>query len=364
MVNEKGKTAATTANNNDDAEAAIKNNTQPKKKFPTPQYLVTIYTKNVVTVNRDDADAPLEQRWNENLVVPCTEEIKKKKKIRVKMQSLLVKMINRLIREEVVPIEAVSVVSSQAYTSVRILVAPSAVPIIMLRCERIGKLYRLFEHVMCHAPYQKKLHDILIHLVVYQINYNMNYQITGVGNVTGTVWACPLETSLVPPPSGEKKEIDLINLTAQNDIGFIASEVPNAPASIANTAPSTIKPEESVEEFDEEVSDSDDNDEAEDEFSKSDVPSVVSALFKLSPERKKKLLDAIIKARREWRNTSSRVRVLQVVEELTAGASFTFDYVLFVLCAAWIAAMGLSTNSGPTVIASMLVSPIMGPVSK
>ena len=108
MVNEKGKTAAATANNDDDAEAAIKNNTLPKKKFPTPQYLdlVTIYTKNVVTVNRDDADAPLEKRWNENLVIPCTEEIKKKKKIRVKMQSLLVKMINRLIREEVVPIEA------------------------------------------------------------------------------------------------------------------------------------------------------------------------------------------------------------------------------------------------------------------
>ena len=193
----------------------------------------------------------------------------------------------------------------------------------------------------------------------------MNHKITGVGNVTGTVWSCPLETSLVPPPSGEKKEIDLINLTAQNDVGFIASEVPNAPPSVAtNTAPSTIKPEESVEEFDEEVSDSDDNEEEEDELSKSDVPSVVSTFFKLSPERKKKLLNAIIEARREWRNTSSRVRVLQVVEELTAGASFTFDYVLFVLCAAWIAAMGLSTDSGPTVIASMLVSPIMGPVSK
>ena len=174
MVNEKGKTAAATANNNDDVEAAIKNNTSPKKKFPTPQYLVTIYTKNVVTVNRDDADAPLEQRWNENLVVPCTEETKKKKKIRVKMQSLLVKMINRLIREEVVPIEAVSVVSSQSYTSVRMLVAPSAVPIVVLRCERIGKLsfvlsscviFRYFIHnITCYY----NLH-VLTYLIVYKL---------------------------------------------------------------------------------------------------------------------------------------------------------------------------------------------------
>lgn len=55
------------------------------------------------------------------------------------------------------------------------------------------------------------------------------------------------------------------------------------------------------------------------------------------------------------RNTSSRVRVLQVVEEVTAGAKFTFDYCLFVLCAAFIAGAGLATDSGPTVIASMLV---------
>jgi len=40
----------------------------------------------------------------------------------------------------------------------------------------------------------------------------------------------------------------------------------------------------------------------------------------------------------------------------------TFDYLMFVVCAAWIAAMGLGTNSSATVIASMLVSPIMGPV--
>ena len=55
-----------------------------------------------------------------------------------------------------------------------------------------------------------------------------------------------------------------------------------------------------------------------------------------------------------FRDTSSRVRVMQVVEEVTAGASFTFDYALFVLCAAFIAGVGLATDSSATVIASML----------
>ena len=80
---------------------------------------------------------------------------------------LLVKMVNRLVREEIIPAEAVSVVAGAQFISIRILVASSAVPIIMLRCERIG-----------------------------------------VGNVVGTVHACPLETSLVPPAT--KREIDMV----------------------------------------------------------------------------------------------------------------------------------------------------------
>jgi len=253
-----------------------------------------------------------------------TEEIKKKKKIRVKMQSLLIKMINRLIREEIIPVEAVNVVTAETWIAIRCLVAPSAMPVIMLRCERIG-----------------------------------------VGNVTGTVWAVPLETSLVPPASG-KKEIDQWVILGKNDNVEItattsqdgASTVPSVGNTTAPTSP--IAEEEDAEEYEdaEEVSDSDDNEE-EDEVKS--IPSMVSIPF-LPAERKQQLLEAIIQARKEWRDTSSRVRVLQVVEEVNAGASLTFDYLMFVTCAAWIAAMGLGTNSSATVIASMLVSPIMGPV--
>ena len=47
-------------------------------------------------------------------------------------------MINRLIREEIIPVEAVNVVTAETWIAIRCLVAPSAMPVIMLRCERIG----------------------------------------------------------------------------------------------------------------------------------------------------------------------------------------------------------------------------------
>ena len=213
-----------------------------------------------------------------------TEEIKKKKKIRVKMQSLLIKMINRLIREEIIPVEAVNVVTAETWIAIRCLVAPSAMPVIMLRCERVG-----------------------------------------VGNVTGTVWAVPLETSLVPPASG-KKEIDQWVVLGKNDNVEItattsqdgASTVPSVGNTTAPTSP--IAEEEDAEEYEdaEEVSDSDDNEDDEDDEEVKSIPSMVSIPF-LSAERKQQLLEAIVQARKEWRNTSSRVRVLQVVEEVNAG---------------------------------------------
>ena len=177
--------------------------------------------------------------------------------------------------------------------------------------------------------------------------------------ITGTVWACPLETSLVPPSSG-KKEVDMIYMSggadiADNAVGNTASSVDQSANITATTGKITPAASDVA---DEEISFSDDDGDIDESKS---VPTTVSVPF-LSEEHKKKLTDAIIKARKEWKHTSSRVRVLQVVEEVDAAASFTFDYALLTACAAWIAGCGLATNNGTVVIASMLVSPIMGPV--
>ena len=289
-----------------DVEAANAAAVAPKKKFPTPKFVINIYSRRVVVVDKEVADdsGVVETAWMAHIIkktglvvatnaVTATSAVSsavaeggsktttsstKKKKLRVKMQSLLVKMINRLIREDVIPSEAVSIVGGSQFVSIRILVAPSAVPIIMLRCERIG-----------------------------------------VGNVTGTVHVCPLETSLVPAASN-KQEIDM----------FLISSSPSASASVAMgqdqkqstaTAKSTAavgayaggKTVETLVSVEEEeggcgadgaddaddadlVSSSDDMDDVEGES----VPSVISIPF-LSPEKKKRLQEKIVAARKEWR---------------------------------------------------------------
>ena len=66
-------------------------------------------------------------------------------------------------------------------------------------------------------------------------------------------------------------------------------------------------------------------------------------------------------ARKKWVSIASRMRIEQVLREVESGASFSFDYICYTLIAAWIAGFGLATDSSTVVIASMLVSPLMGP---
>ena len=58
----------------------------------------------------------------------------------------------------------------------------------------------------------------------------------------------------------------------------------------------------------------------------------------------------------------SRMLVAEVVKRIRTGASFTFDYVALVCLASIIAFFGLLENSSVVLVASMLVSPIMGPI--
>lgn len=59
---------------------------------------------------------------------------------------------------------------------------------------------------------------------------------------------------------------------------------------------------------------------------------------------------------------TARLTVAQVVASVRSGADLTFDFIVYVILAAWIAAMGLLDNSVVNTVASMLVSPMMGPV--
>ncbi|KAK2725358.1 hypothetical protein QYM36_000006 [Artemia franciscana] len=58
----------------------------------------------------------------------------------------------------------------------------------------------------------------------------------------------------------------------------------------------------------------------------------------------------------------SRFAVEQVVENSRIAGIINFDYSIFLLCAGLLAATGLVENSSIILVASMLVSPLMGPI--
>eukprot|EP00096_Caligus_rogercresseyi_P003375 TRINITY_DN1629_c0_g1_i4.p1 TRINITY_DN1629_c0_g1~~TRINITY_DN1629_c0_g1_i4.p1 ORF type:complete len:362 (+),score=66.79 TRINITY_DN1629_c0_g1_i4:112-1197(+) len=63
-----------------------------------------------------------------------------------------------------------------------------------------------------------------------------------------------------------------------------------------------------------------------------------------------------------YQTVKSRLMVTEVISRIRAGGSFTFDYCMLVILAGMIAFMGLIDNSSVNLVASMLVSPIMGPI--
>ncbi|XP_073824002.1 uncharacterized protein [Musca autumnalis] len=68
----------------------------------------------------------------------------------------------------------------------------------------------------------------------------------------------------------------------------------------------------------------------------------------------------------KWNNfvesIKSKLTVKQVVDGVRAGGSLSFDYLLLIVTADSLAALGLVENNAPNITAAMLVSPLMGPV--
>ena len=63
-----------------------------------------------------------------------------------------------------------------------------------------------------------------------------------------------------------------------------------------------------------------------------------------------------------YQTIKSRLIVAVVVKRIRASTLFTFDYVVYLILACIIALLGLLENSTVVIVASMLVSPIMGPI--
>ncbi|GAB1600419.1 uncharacterized protein LOC115215061 [Argonauta hians] len=62
------------------------------------------------------------------------------------------------------------------------------------------------------------------------------------------------------------------------------------------------------------------------------------------------------------KSVKSRLVVEQVVESVRTNAVFTFDYCMLIILASMISVLGLVENSSVVLVASMLISPLMGPI--
>lgn len=67
-------------------------------------------------------------------------------------------------------------------------------------------------------------------------------------------------------------------------------------------------------------------------------------------------------ARKEWKNAATRLRIEQVREQIVEQSSFSLDFIALLSVASVLAAIALITDNTVVIVASMLVSPIMGPV--
>jgi len=63
-----------------------------------------------------------------------------------------------------------------------------------------------------------------------------------------------------------------------------------------------------------------------------------------------------------YKSIKSRLIVAEVIKRIEGASEFSFDYVCLLIVAACLAFMGLVENSSVILVASMLVSPIMGPI--
>ena len=67
-------------------------------------------------------------------------------------------------------------------------------------------------------------------------------------------------------------------------------------------------------------------------------------------------------ARAEWKNAATRLRIEQVREQIGDSAALSFDFIALLIISGILAGIGLITDNSVVLVASMLVSPIMGPV--
>ena len=357
---------------------------------PPPRYLFSVYSPIVFTSEADVRSEETEELYrsvwkpyatkeesrrstadkkdkNESPSASTTKT--KKKKIRVRMASLIVKMLNRMISDGLLLRERVLVTTTASQVFARLLVSDKAVPMLIMRCERIG-----------------------------------------IGNVVGACWVTPIELAVVPEANtGGKPDENLLLLDDLSNRGYMTPSPLKTPQHHHSPSeevdlselrllgekgtpfggdvhPLLRAAERSLEAEAKEQAlggsgmrlslERDESNDSVISIGASDIGDSFENIGPLMDDgdaesleegnlRKRDVLMKAAKdvelAKKKWVSIASRMRIEQVLQEVESGASLSFDYICYTIIAAWIAGFGLATDSSTVVIASMLVSPLMGP---
>jgi len=243
---------------------------QPKQKqpeegssatplYPTPKYVFSIFCPRQITTSKNNIAQQnlIKSRWKSFTFDTASTE-SNPKKVHVKLSSLIVKMLNRLIKEKMLPREAINILLGESHIFVQILCSSSALPTLMQRCERIGvgNVYVLLVLPIDSSHYLAVLRTHLI----FSIS-------------VGCCFASPVETALSPSP-GPMELFDLSQIAFASD-----NLVPSGDTTAKTASVTKVISEDDYISSDEEE---------DDKTSKLSVPSSVGVPF-LSEQRKKEL---------------------------------------------------------------------------
>ena len=354
-------------------------------------FIVSALPKVAAAANTANA-ANTNTNANANANTVTTVKRTKKRHLKIKMGTLIVKMLNRLVRERVVAYDRVFLSRTATHLLVRILASERTVPILLMRCERIGV------GSVVGAAFGTELEWSMVPRVTEEMQEEA-IERAAVENAGGAAGTSGGGTDAAGAGTGVGAgqvgpfSLDRINFVGggggsaggggavQKD-GNIGGGTTDEGAEYEQGFKVTLDAEVDKAAADEDevvsISSEDDDDEEEDgnagggaskdtnktPASDTDAADGTNAKAEtagvelgiptiMSSERKAKLGGYIAEARKEWLETGSRLRVLQVMESVEAGASFTFDYAAYVILAAWVAAMGLVNNSVAVVVASV-----------
>ena len=379
--------------------------------FPPPKYVVTIVSPRVITLHESDASL---DEWKE------FEESDKgddKATTLLNLHVLLVSLLNRLLRARLFPRRAVhSYITPAAGTDdhewvvFSILTPATVLPILLSKCEHfgVGNLVGLVYAVPLETCVLPMLNETIeeeddgLLTVPSQFDpapistvpaSHHKSTSTASSNTNSSVGGTSLPDSSVLVMAPSHKKTKTPDPTIFRPVLSETFDQSEGELEEINVAAGTAGPNLQRSSSHPDVLQTSKTDDVKKEKASSEEKQRETPLLEMIPEAKKPantstsnvdndtsgkskdsnksenvtatksaLIQKVLDARKEWLATASRIRVEQVAEEVSSAAALTWDYLLFVICAAAISATGLATDSSVTVLASMLVSPIMGPI--